>query len=623
MAILDCFLFISFLILILPNPLVFSHSFQSNQCGDKCGSFQIPFPFYINSSCGSVSDDDPFRLICHNSTSLSLTISSKTYPILQFFPDGVLVDFPNTTSATCRPYNDLNAFGFDGNDYFGISADNIIGLYDCEDSSLCKTECEKTVMPPGCDGSSGSYPACCYPLSDRTSWHVGDGFSVFSQFGCRGFSCWVVPPGTNIGKRGVKLEWAVPGNSSAAVCAANAYTVNATSVPSGVRCQCSDGFIGDAFADGVGCSKTCLRDGKEAYGDDCFLNGHGRIKVEILAGVVTLALCIASLTAIFCLLKRPTKSNTFDRSAVSCQKACKTRLFSYRELDEATKGFEEGQRLVDGNNGTLYAGVLGDGSHVAVHKMHCENEREFIQFIYQSEIFSAFPHRNLARLLGCCVDSAIRNPALIVYEYPANGTLQEHLRGQQFELEWYKRLNIASETASVLTFLQHEVSPPIFHHDLRSGFIFLDEDFSVKIAGFGANHGEGSHSGDVYGLGVVLLEIVTGARIAPTMALQKIRSGKVEEIVDPVLYYHEQPPFRREQIEAVADLATRCLLFGGRECVGRLGMVDVARELVVHVTKESAEYGSSRRGGPVLEETFSNSSLLQMISMSPDSIHVP
>lgn len=246
------------------------------------------------------------------------------------------------------------------------------------------------------------------------------------------------------------------------------------------------------------------------------------------------------------------------------------------------------------------------------------------QVLSQIEVLSAVLHRNMARLLGCCIDSGCT--PLVVYEYPANGTLEEHLhqiRGKNLSLDWYKRLKIAAETASILSFLQYEICPPILHHDLKSGCIFLDHDFSIKIAGFGlvrsASEDPCFHRNDVYNLGVILLEIIAGPRALepPTAALQKIGSGKLEEIVDPVLHYHEQPPFRREQIEIVADLATRCLLFGGD---GKLGMMDVTRELV-HMMKESRD-GCSKRG-PALEETFSNSSLLQMISMSPDSIYVP
>lgn len=228
-------------------------------CGEKCGNFHIPFPFYMNQSICNSSLSDDFRLSCINSTSPFLNIDSQSYRILHFFSDGVLVDFPNTTY--CRQYNDLKSFGFNGNNYFGISQDNILGLYDCEDSSLCKPDCEKSIMPR-CDGSNtkgkNNYPSCCYPLSDRSAWNdenQRDGFSVFSQFGCRGFSSWVDIPGNQIGKRGVKLEWAVPGNSTTASCAANADIINATTVDSGIRCECQDGYVGDGFAVGVGCLK--------------------------------------------------------------------------------------------------------------------------------------------------------------------------------------------------------------------------------------------------------------------------------------------------------------------------------------------------------------------------------
>lgn len=288
-----------------------------------------------------------------------------------------------------------------------------------------------------------------------------------------------------------------------------------------------------------------------------------------------------------------------------------------------------------GNNGTIFEGVLGDGSHAAVHKLQYDTEKDLIQVLAQIEVLSAISHKNLACLLGCCIDSGY--PSLIVYEYPANGTLEDNLhqkKGQNLCLDWNKRLIIAAETANVLAFLQYDTSPPIFHHNLKSGCIFLDDNFSVKIAGFRLvntkfnyrydNNVEGLNfcKNDVYDMGVLLLEIISGSKHnhlnTPTQVLQKIKTGKLEEIVDPLLYYHEQSRSCQEQIQIVADLATRCMLFGAD---GKMGMIDVARELS-HITKESVDVGI-KRGGLALEETFSNSSLLQMISMSPDSMHVP
>lgn len=235
--------------------------------GERCGSFQIPFPFCLNASSASSSPackwsgllSGAFSLSCHNSSSLFLNIASQSYRVLYFFQDGVLVEFPNT-SFCHRGYNDLNSFPFAGDQYFGISTDNVVALYGCQDASPCKTDCGKSLIP-GCDhdGSGaaagvGGYPACCYPLSDFSI----NGFSFFSQFGCRGLSSWVILPRNRSGMGGVKLEWAIPRNSTLANCATNADAINASSVKSGMRCQCRDGFLGDGFAFGFGCFKCEL-----------------------------------------------------------------------------------------------------------------------------------------------------------------------------------------------------------------------------------------------------------------------------------------------------------------------------------------------------------------------------
>ncbi|KAF9590706.1 hypothetical protein IFM89_036830 [Coptis chinensis] len=355
-------------------------------------------------------------------------------------------------------------------------------------------------------------------------------------------------------------------------------------------------------------------------------------KVVILAGILALVFIFASLATLLARLRRPVKSSTlcsypvYKQSSASFCKARQMQLFTYEDLEEATKGFEEAQKLNEGATGTVHYGVLGNGSHVAVQKFQCENEENLMMVLSRVEILSQVSHMSVAPLLGCCID--LGNTPQVVYEVYANGTLDEHLHQGRHKgtIDWQQRLNIAAETASALAYLQYEISPPIYHHDLKSACVFLDKDFSAKIAGFGLlNSGfedgihtrynyEGSrfYRSDVYDFGVILLEIISGSKHVdlPAMALPKIRSGKLEEIVDPHLYYHEQPAFHREQIVIVADLATRCLLFGGD---GRLGMMDAAKELI-QIAKESLDGG---RRGPALEETF------QMISMSPDSIYLP
>ncbi|XP_071739609.1 probably inactive receptor-like protein kinase At2g46850 [Rutidosis leptorrhynchoides] len=644
-------MFIFFILLVVPQ--VASHGCPQQ----KCGTFDsIPYPFRLDngSNCGELLSD-AFHLSCFNETSLFIKIGSYRYQVLHFFLDGggVLVDFPNDTvcySSSCRTYYDLKSFRFQANDYFGIAKDNLVGLYGCGDSSLCRSDCG------GCHDANSTTTftsnGCCYLLSEDRGgvWRVGDGFDVFEEFGCKGFSSWVGSGlGSNNGeiKRGVKLEWAIPSELIKGTCALNAQSVNASSVISGMRCKCVDGFIGDGFAKGSGCLKYCLKGGVEVYGKACYPKGHGRGKLMLAAGILALSLSIATLIGLFCLLKRQTKLRTADldqtrtQSSVSFHKGRRTRLFTHTELEQATNGFSNDQKLVNiGDESTIYAGVLTDGLQVAVHKVRCTTETDLIQVLSQVKILSEVTHTNMARILGCSIDSGYT--PLVVYENPGNGTLEQHLRQAGTEgkmgIDWQKRLTITVQLSSVLAYLQTEIFPPVFHHGLESGCVLLDHDMSVKLVGFelldhgsdrcGSN-GPFSNKNDVYGLGVVLLEILAGGKSVElaTVALRKIRNGKLEEVVDPMLYYHEQPAYRKEQIGIVADVATRCLLFGGGDGRfgggdGRLGMNDVARELV-HVTKESIDHVGSRRGPAGLEETFSNSSLLQMISLSPDSIYVP
>ncbi|KAG7025360.1 putative inactive receptor-like protein kinase, partial [Cucurbita argyrosperma subsp. argyrosperma] len=637
-------LLLLFLILIilflLPRPAAVS----SSACSAVCGNLQIPFPFHLNtSSCEHplrpIRIPQPFHLYCLNSTTLFLNLTGQTFRILEFLSGAVLVDFPGP--SPCRQYNDFNAFNpLSANPFFAIANDNVLALYDCNDSSLCKATCEKLIMP-GCDGTARYSPACCYPLTDSSVWRNGGDFSVFSKLGCRGFSSWVVEKGSSAGKRGVKFEWGLPRNFSDGICDKNGFVVNATAVPDGVRCSCSDGFVGDGFARGFGCLKSCVKNGHEEYGSSCHGKGRSEKELIIFTGVLAPLFIIASLIGLFCILRRPIKQTTLNyahsqfHSDALLQKACRTRLFTYHELQEATRGFGDNAKLVRSGNGAIYTGELRDGVRVAVHQLHCENEGNLMSVLSQIEILYVLAHKNVAHILGCCIDPGCA--PLVVYEHPVNGTLEKHLhhpKGTEPTLDWYRRLKIAAETASVLAFLQCEVSPPIFHDHLESCHIYLDGDFSAKVLGFGLLNAatddkcqpvEASsfHNNDVYDFGVVLLEMVTGLKNSdlPMVALQKIRIGKLEEVVDPVLYYHEQPPHSREQIEIVADLATRCLLFG-RD--GKLRMSDVSKELV-HVMKENVDGGGGGgiTRGPAIEETFSNSSLLQMISMSPDSILAP
>ncbi|ERM99370.1 hypothetical protein AMTRI_Chr09g37110 [Amborella trichopoda] len=585
-----------------------------NKCNEKCGPISITYPFYLKESCGFHG----FRLGCSNSTP-TLELNSETFTVLEISSDSISIDFPG---SSCR--FDSRDFEFKGNQFYGISIQNVIQLWDCEkNSSLCKLDCrgpDEENENVGCEGNS----SCCYPLSDTSFWQPGDGFSVFDGFGCQGLSISSVSPGS---KPELKLEWAVPGYSPGSVCSNNALSVNATTVAEGIRCVCEDGFLGDGFAEGIGCVKACRKNGRETYGEACHNRRNIKQRAVILAGILAFTAILAAVLTLYCQFRQSNKDDkqnpnpTDSSKIIAFRKLYRAQLFTYKELEVATKGFEESQRILLDDHGAVYAGELDDGSYVSIHKILHGSDQGLGRVLEKIDALSRISHKNIARLLGCCTD--LGSP-LVVFELPRNGTLKEHLQQEKGRgLDWLTRINILTKVASALAYLKFEISPPIYHQNLQSGNILLDYDYTAKIAGFGLELlglASGSHLSldktDEFSIGGVMLEIITG--LGPTglaaMALVKIRDGRLYEMVDPFLLFQD-PSFQREAMERVAGLAVRCLSV---QEVDRPSMMEVAEELQKARTESMKARRESR-----LEETFSNSSLLQMVSMSPDSIYVP
>ena len=272
-------------------------------------------------------------------------------------------------------------------------------------------------------------------------------------------------------------------------------------------------------------------------------------------------------------------------------------IFSYKEPEQAgTNYFDEKRELGGGGYGKVYLGKLRDGRNVAVKRFHENNCNRVRQFANEVRILSSVRHCNLVRLFGCCKE---RQNLLLVCEYVPNGTLFDHLHGEQRRkngLRWDARLKIALETASALAYLHFDSYPPIFHRDVKSTNIILDENMGVKVADFGlsrlvpieASHVSTSPQGmpgyvepdynqfyqltdksDVYSFGVVLIEIISGKKAVDElrdgreislaqMASTKIQMGTLQELVDSDLEF-ESDPVVNEMITSVAELAFQCL----------------------------------------------------------------
>ncbi|KAH6834167.1 hypothetical protein C2S53_019002 [Perilla frutescens var. hirtella] len=285
------------------------------------------------------------------------------------------------------------------------------------------------------------------------------------------------------------------------------------------------------------------------------------------------------------------------------------KVFSSSELEKATNAFHNSMIIGQGGFGTVYKGVLADNRTVAIKKSKRVDPAQIEQFINEVFVLSQINHRNVVRLLGCCLETDV---PLLVYEFINNGTLSSHLHNQEKArfLDWEMRLRIAAETVGVLSYLHSAASTPIIHRDVKSDNILLDHTFTAKVADFGASKlvpldqtqlmtivqgtfgyldpeymqtHQLTEKSDVYSFGVVLLELVTGRRALSfdrpeeeknlvNYFLSILKQDLLLEVLDDNIVGLEN----MEQISAVARVAEECLNVKGED---RPSMKEVAMEL--------------------------------------------
>ncbi|KAJ4801521.1 Wall-associated kinase family protein [Rhynchospora pubera] len=295
------------------------------------------------------------------------------------------------------------------------------------------------------------------------------------------------------------------------------------------------------------------------------------------------------------------------------------KIFGIADLEKATSNFDQARILGCGGHGTVYKGILSDLRVVAIKRSNTIIESEIDQFINEIVILSQVNHRNVVKLLGCCLETEV---PLLVYEFISNGTLSDHLHVEgRNSLPWKDQIRIALETARAISYLHSAASISVFHRDLKCTNILLDDCLTAKLSDFGASKsvkidqtglttaiqgtygyldpeyyytGRLTEKSDVYSFGVILAELLTRKKAYSSSTpsengnliaqfLKVVAENRLFDIIDSQIL--EEGPV--EQLEEVAMLIERCLRMKGEERPG-MKEVEVRLELIWDSKKGSA-----------------------------------
>ncbi|KAL0396740.1 UNVERIFIED_CONTAM: Wall-associated receptor kinase-like 2 [Sesamum calycinum] len=636
-------------------------------CQETCGSVTIPYPFGIGSQCYANSS---FAVICDNSTNPArLYLSSIQLEILNIsLVDGIVRVVQPVSPLNCSAEMRSQSLGkaLLGSPFTISAVHNSVIVLGCRNTIWllangmtivggCTAICSKNLTNTRCNGVnccqitipqglqelqftyrsnefSNNSTSCGYAFPAEQKWFLEDYRRYNGLWG--NFSDPL--------NASMALEWEL---NNVELSLHSSCKYRGTTGPSSRDdfdsltrlCYCDNGFEGNPYL-AEGCQDIDECNSKSTqnlcpYGINC-VNRIGfyecqeqksQMKLAFIiigcgiGGLVLLLGAWRSTKAIRNRINTHRKRKFFKRnggllleqqlSSTDINGIEKTKLFTSKELAQATDHYNEDRIVGRGGQGTVYKGMLADGRIVAVKKSKRVDEDDLEVFINEVVILSQINHRNIVKLLGCCLETEV---PLLVYEFIPNGTLFHHIHepNEDFLLSWEMRVQIAREVAGALSYLHSASSTPIYHRDIKSTNILLDDKYRAKVSDFGTSRSvaidqthlttrvlgtfgyldpeyfqssQFTEKSDVYSFGVVMVELITGekaissvrAEVGKSLAthfLHSMEEDHLFNILDPSILKEG----RREEIVAIAELARRCLHLNGKR---RPTMKEVAVEL--------------------------------------------
>ncbi|KAJ0081285.1 hypothetical protein Patl1_10637 [Pistacia atlantica] len=315
------------------------------------------------------------------------------------------------------------------------------------------------------------------------------------------------------------------------------------------------------------------------------------IVYDFLLGIISILIVILGIVLFFICRKKPVESEESLPIRLSAS------AYPLTDIDAATDGFNNRRIIGHGRLGTVYSAVLSTGDLVAVKRTHPRLVLSNAGFGFSSIIktISQARHPNIVPILGF---SQAPGERIIVTEFVGLVSLEFYLHENNDGaslLDWSRRLRIAAGAARGLEYLHEGMAPNVIHGCVKSSNILLDSKFCSRISDYGLSFmapqekrglvgyvdneywgergGGAAKESDVYGFGVVLLELLSGRRseegLLVKWALPLIKLMRLSELLDPRLVF----PSDVKPLVRLAKVALACV---GNSRKSRPSIVQVA-----------------------------------------------